>query len=271
MHSLIPLLFQLLAPLSQAGDHLFWGDLALSRSRRTSLEQLSFAAFAYDPLGGTDPWHIVYHRVEMSNQPGVFSVFHSYGITDDRGISKTVLFGSHKVPRDILTSRLDHTCRPDVDCHYLQWSALAPLVGIWAEENTRESLFTALQRGDYITSTGPRFELRFSRVDFENFCHHPSEQWAKNSAPKNPTFAATIRQLPDTNPRLEIVKVQIIGGLIVERSYRALASQTCFEIVDKEYDPKNTGYYFARAEDETGLVRSTPIWVQSPPHTEVTQ
>ena len=54
----------------------------------------------------------------------------------------------------------------------LNWqSAASGYAGIWAQENTRESLFAAMKRKEVYASTGPRITLRF----FGGWDYHPDD------------------------------------------------------------------------------------------------
>ena len=51
---------------------------------------------------------------------------------------------------------------------YARWSA-SGLTGVWAEENTRESIFAAFRRKETYATTGPRMRVRFfAGFDFES-------------------------------------------------------------------------------------------------------
>jgi len=99
----------------------------------------------------------------------------------------------------------------------------AGLAGVWAEENTRESLFEAMERRETYATTGPRMTVRnFCGFGFEegdvhraDFARHGYVTGVPmggelNGAPKGPAPSCVIRALRDPDganlDRLQIVK-----------------------------------------------------------------
>jgi hypothetical protein len=114
-----------------------------------------------------------------------------------------------------------------------QFTRLNPggLTGIWAEQNTRESLFAALKRRETYATSGPRIVVRFEQV----WSHDgdPCEQAQLGDAVPmggtlgkpptpgaRPRFVVRALQDPVEGARLErvdIVKLSVVDGAVVER------------------------------------------------------
>jgi hypothetical protein len=107
------------------------------------------------------------------------------------------------------------------------WGA-SGLAGVWAESNTREAIFAAMQRKETFSTSGPHIKLRFfAGYDFGGDMVDAPDSIAKAYAngvpmggeltPKEgtaPSFYIWASQDPDTQPlqRLQIIKGWVEGG-----------------------------------------------------------
>ena len=105
----------------------------------------------------------------------------------------------------------------------------AGLAGVWAEENTRESLFAGMRRKETFATSGPRMVVRFfGGFGFEDGLADDTEMIAKayesgvpmggdllgKATDDAPRFLAWVARDPDSAPlqRLQIVKVWVDGA-----------------------------------------------------------
>lgn len=106
------------------------------------------------------------------------------------------------------------------------------LVGVWAESNTRDSIFSALQRRETFATSGSRMRIRFFAGDIES--DQPSVQnLYANAVPMGadmshtaPTFWAHALRDPDTAPldRIQVVKGWIEDGVPQQRVWDVACS-----------------------------------------------
>ncbi|MFO1456415.1 MAG: DUF3604 domain-containing protein [Steroidobacteraceae bacterium] len=145
------------------------------------------------------------------------------------------------------------------------------LVGIWAEENTRASLFAALKRREVFGTSGPRIVVRFHALPAGAADPCQRGDTPSDAIPMGGTLPAgrryrpmfVVQALMDREP---LEKVQIVTGVlgpkgIEERVVDLVPSNggagTTLCAVHREpgYDPSRPAYWYARV-----LERPTKRW-----------
>lgn len=82
-------------------------------------------------------------------------------VEEDSYFSKAGMLDGSAERRGTVPSSMKNTFgKTDASETFPQWGA-SGLAGIWAEENTRESLFEAMQRKEAFATSGPRIKVRF--------------------------------------------------------------------------------------------------------------
>ena len=120
------------------------------------------------------------------------------------------------------------------DPAYSVWSA-SGLAGVWAEENTRESIFNALQRKETFATSGSRIRVRFfagydyqkSLMEDANFLAQAYEKGVpmgrdlKARGNQIPKFLVWAMRDPDAAPlqRLQIIKGWVTDGRAQEKVF----------------------------------------------------
>ena len=115
------------------------------------------------------------------------------------------------------------------------------LAGVWAEENTRESIYSALRRKETFATSGPRIKVRFFagyEFDFEMINkqdlvkhlyengHTMGSEILNTEKKGEPTFFLWALQDADSAPlqRLQIIKGYIEDGELKEHVFDVLCS-----------------------------------------------
>lgn len=162
------------------------------------------------------------------------------------------------------------------------------ITGIWATENTRASLFAALQRRSVFATSGPRIALQFEQsfkpnkrcelpgrdaVPMGGTITTPTRRARRNAAP---TF--TVRALQDRTglQRIDIIKLALVEGAIEQTIHsvagdKAGRADWCVAWQDDSYQADQPALWYARVLeapskrwDGEAVVRerawSSPIW-----------
>lgn len=146
------------------------------------------------------------------------------------------------------------------------------LAAVWAEENTRESIFAALKRRETYATSGPRIMLRFGQT------WSPSEELCKGDFSKLTPMGSTLTEPPqaDARPhfvvqalmdktrlaRVDIITATVKNGKLVERVLRFKAKDAkqgdtsiCQVWRDASFSAGNPTFWYARV-----LEKPTPRW-----------
>ena len=146
----------LLSPNDEFADYGTWdkGNLNLSEAKTDGMLQYEYARSALK-LG-----------LKLGNQLGTNPYkFGMIGSTDSHTGLATAdednFFGKHS-GSEPSPERMSHPFAKFGDLSILGWETLASgYVAVWAADNTRESLFDAMQRREVYGTTGPRMMVRF--------------------------------------------------------------------------------------------------------------
>ncbi len=122
---------------------------------------------------------------------------------------------------------------------YHLWSA-AGFTGVWAEENTRESIYEAFRRKEVFATTGPRIRLRFFagydladdlayRADMIEKAYATGVPMGADLASRNgdsPRFLVHALRDPDNAPldRVQIIKGWVENGTVAEKVFDVACS-----------------------------------------------
>ena len=155
----------------------------------------------------------------------------------------------------------------------LQTSNPGGLTGIWAEENTRESLFEALKRREAYATSGPRIILKFFQV-WDSKPSHCSQSkilpdtvmgGSLNPSEHNQKPKFVIQALKDSVnfERADIIKSSIgndgkISEAVISFPAKDLDRgdpSLCIEWIDKNYEPSIPTFWYARV-----IEKSSPRW-----------
>jgi hypothetical protein len=148
------------------------------------------------------------------------------------------------------------------------------ITGVWAEQNTRPSIFSALKRREVFATSGPRIKVRlFQTWSSTNFCTatYPQNIINAGGVPMGGTMSANpgtgkpyfvvsaVKDVVDL-ARIDIIKVDIVNGQARERVIPfpltgAQTSTACLTWQDPEFVAGAPTFYYARV-----VQAETPRW-----------
>jgi hypothetical protein len=153
------------------------------------------------------------------------------------------------------------------------------ITGAWAEQNTRESIFAALQRRETFATSGPRMVVRFYEVGNTNdYCGvdgggggFPGNVITAGGVPMGGTMAAgsssanfvvSALQDQDALAEVDIIRGAIVAGTLQESVTRFTPASAgsnwsggsvCVQWSDSGFDPAAPAFYYVR-------ILQVPTW-----------
>ena len=165
----------------------------------------------------------------------------------------------------------------------MNWEqAAAGYVGVWARENTRESIFDAMRRGEVFATTGPRMNIRFfggwrfseldagssnpARAGYMKGVPMGGDLPAQTSGRSAPSFLVVAAKDPESG---SLQRVQIIKGWVdsegvaqekvidLRVAESRITGEAEMSVVwqDPDFDPAALAFYYVRV-----LEVPTPRW-----------
>ena len=144
------------------------------------------------------------------------------------------------------------------------------ITGVWAEQNTRQSIFDALSRRETFATSGVFMAVRmFQSWTTTNYCDagFPENAIDDGAVPMGGTmmpgagmpwlYVSAMKDVADID-RVDIVKGTLIDGQVVETVTPITAPSPgafCLRWQDASFDPKAPTFYYARV-----LQVPTPRW-----------
>lgn len=138
----------------------------------------------------------------------------------------------------------------------MAWMNPGGLAAVWAEENTRESIFAALNRRETFATSGPRITVKFNEV---SGIEKPCEAEELGGVPMGSTTFAkapefVVKAVADKLPltHVQIVKGTFVNGKTQISIHEIKASNPngdmnlCLKWADKDYDSTKPAYWYAR-------------------------
>ncbi|MFT7651572.1 MAG: hypothetical protein ACI9ON_001805 [Limisphaerales bacterium] len=137
------------------------------------------------------------------------------------------------------------------------------LVAVWAEENTRKSIFAALQRREVYATSGPRIRARLFADDAPLNCNAPTGVVMGSELPANTTSPHFLIQAQyDRTPlqRIELIKGELVDGVATESVHQVWEDakgglDVCVTWQDKTFNPASPTFWYVRV-----LESPTPRW-----------
>ena len=135
------------------------------------------------------------------------------------------------------------------------------MIAVWAEENTRESLFASLKRREVYGTSGPRIQVKIQATsDGKVLTCKSKSDTGQASIPMGAEFTTVSRSpyfmvqaLYDKIPlaSVEIIKGELKDGELKESTFTLWASESgglniCSEWQDPEFDSSAPAFWYAR-------------------------